>query len=98
MRNQNQYVQAPQRLHLPYQRQQRLILYAPSAVTPRNLANAVVALAVVHGSRTVELPAIKMLIIHGLRASRLVKVSCGDAEYCVVHCGAFCVAQTDLSR
>ena len=44
----------------------------PSAVVIRT-ANAVVALAVVLGSRTVETLATPNLIIHGPRASKLVK-------------------------
>ena len=53
-----------------------------SAARPRNLANATVALVVVLGSRTVEMPVTQSSIIHGPRAFRLAEVSCGVTEFC----------------
>ena len=46
----------------------------PGAGPPRNPANAVVALAAVPGSRSVETPATQRLSTHGPRASRPAKV------------------------
>ena len=54
-----------------------------SVVLARNPANAAVVLAVVLGSRTVEMIKMvtQMLIIHGLRASWLAKVCCGEDDF-----------------
>ena len=49
----------------------RVRLYVPSAVLSRNLPNVAVALAVVLGSRSVEIPVTQSSIIHGPRASKL---------------------------
>ena len=51
------------------------VLNAPSAALCRNLANVVVALPLVLGSRSVEMSATQISTIHGLRAFRLAKVS-----------------------
>ena len=45
-----------------------------SAVLSKNMANAVVVLGVVLGSRDVEIPATHSLIIHGPRAYRPAKI------------------------
>ena len=45
------------------------------------LANTAVVLAVVLGSRIAEMRAAHVLIIHGLRASGLAKVGCGNTEF-----------------
>ena len=89
MRAQNQFAQAPRRLLSPCR------CRAPSAALRRSLANGAVALVAELGSRTVEMPTIHNLIIHGLRASRLVEVSCGDVTYFVTCNGINNAIETD---
>ena len=52
------------------------------AGNPVNLAAALVG---VLGLRTAEIPATTSSIIHGLRASRLAKVTCGETDFCNMH-------------
>ena len=52
---------------------------------PRNPEYSAVVLAVVLGLRTVEMPVTHILIIHGRRASKLVKVASGTTEFTVMH-------------
>ena len=47
----------------------------PSVALPRNLANSVVALAAVLGSRSVEMPVTQSLVIRGSRASEPAKAN-----------------------
>ena len=66
-------------------------LHAPSAAWPRNPVLVAVALLVVLGSRTVEMPATQSLTTHGLRGCRLANVGCGgrSLRVFVIHCGQY---------
>ena len=76
-RTQNQYDQAPRGLRSPCRLRQWLVPDVPGAGLSTSLANAAAALAAVLGSGTVEMPVTQSSIIHGSRASRLVKVGWG---------------------
>ena len=62
------------RLRLQCRRLERVVSYALNAALSRNPVDVAVALAVVLGSRTAEMPGTQSLVIHGPRASKLVKV------------------------
>ena len=81
-----QYHQTPRLLPLSCRYQKWSIPHVPSAALAKDLANIVVALAAVLGSRSAELPATHNLIILGPRVSRLVKVGGGESEFvpCIV--------------
>ena len=66
---------------------------ALSAVQPINPANEAVVLAMVLGSRTVEMSATQSLTTHGLRASRLVKVCHAKRIPCMTCSGAPCLIE-----
>ena len=70
-----------QRVQLTCRRYPWPALRAPSALVPRNLADIVVVLAAVLGSRTAEMSATQTLIIHGSRASKLAHVSSADTGF-----------------
>ena len=74
----------PTQKHLRQRACPRLVTRVQSVALQRNPANAVVVLAVVLGSRDVEILATNMLTIRGQRASRLAQVRCEEAELCVV--------------
>ena len=71
-----QHHQAPWQIHLPCQRQRWTVSCVLSVPLLRNMASLVAVLLVVLGSTTVEMSAIKRLIIHGSRARRLAEVGC----------------------
>ena len=73
-RAKNQCDQVLRRLRLACRLQQWSAVHVLSAELQKNPANPAVALAVVLGSTTVEMPATHSLITHGPRASRLAKV------------------------
>ena len=80
-----QYDQASKSPRVTRRLRQWSILHVHCAALPRNLVNVAVALAVVLGSRSVEMWTTQSLSIHGPRVCRLAKVSCGQAEFCGVH-------------
>ena len=61
-----------------------------SVARSRNPVNQIVALAVVLGSRTVEMSVTQSLTIHGLRASRPAKVSQRKTKFCVIQNMSHC--------
>ena len=75
-----QYDQAP-KCRVSCHRYQSSVLYASSAAPPRKLANQVVALVAVLGSRNAEMPSAQMLITHGPRAFKFAKVRCVESEF-----------------
>ena len=76
----------PQRLRLRCRRRRWPLLHASSAPLPRNLGKVAVALVVVLGSGTADMPAKHTSVIHGPRAFGLAKVGCEEAQLCDVYC------------
>ena len=71
---------------------------APSAAVSKIPVISVVVLAVVLGSRTVEMPATQTLIIHGSRACRPAKVIPLKVRILTIACASCCHCQREFVR